>query len=95
MLDVQKSVRRMESKMDTFEICLNEVKESNKKLEASQKDMKNDFKSMTEKVDRLEEKLKTSESKCEQLEAQSRRDNLRLFGLREDENESWDETESL
>ena len=36
MLDVQRSVRRMETKMDTFEITLNEVKESNKKLKTNQ-----------------------------------------------------------
>ena len=84
----------MECKMDTFETSLNEVKESNKKLETTQKEMKDDFKDMTDKVDRLEKQLKTSESKCEQLGAQSRRDNLRLFGIQERENETWDDTET-
>ena len=55
--------------MDAFETSLNKVKESNKKLETNQVELRQDFRSLTDKVNSLEEKLKVSENKCEQLEA--------------------------
>ena len=38
--------------------------------------------------------MKASEEKRERLEAQSRRENLCIYGLSEDRNESWDDTEN-
>ncbi|MEW8544943.1 MAG: hypothetical protein AB2693_15565 [Candidatus Thiodiazotropha sp.] len=39
--------------------------------------------------------LKTSQEKCEHLEAQSTRENLRLYGVDEMQNETWEDTEKL
>ena len=44
-LYVQRRVRRMKFKMDTFETSLNEVKKSNKKLETNQVELQQDFRS--------------------------------------------------
>ena len=37
-------------------------------------------------------KTKASEERCERLEAQSRRENLRFYGFDEKKDETWEET---
>ena len=49
---------------------------------------------MNKKVTKLESDLKASEEKRERLEAQSRRENLRTYGLPEDRYESWGDTKN-
>ena len=46
------------------------------------------------KVDSLEKELRSSQEKCEHLEAQSRRENLTIYGMDERANETWEDTEA-
>ena len=64
-----------------------------KGLKQENKSLKESNALLIEKVDRLEKSVSDTNSKCEQLEGQSRRQNLRFFGLDEAENETWDQTE--
>ena len=93
MPNVQASVSNMEMRFNQFETSLSQVKESNKRLEDNQIEMNSTVNKLTTKVTTLEAELKLSQRKCEQLEAQSRRENLRLYGMEEKQNETWEETE--
>ena len=92
MPNVQASVSNMEMGFNQFETSLSQVKESNKRLEYNQIEMNSTVNHLTTKVTTLEAELKFSQPKCEQLEAQSRRENLRLYGMEEKQNETWEET---
>lgn len=93
MLEVQRSQNNMETRFSKFESSLNSVMESHSRLLESNKQMNETVGKLSQKVDKLEEKLKVSEEKCERMEAQSRRENLKFYGLEQNGNESWDETE--
>lgn len=93
MLDVQGSMRNMETKFSQFELSLKEVTETSSRLIESNREMKESMVDLSNKVDSLEVKLKTSEERCEKLEAQSRRENLRFYGFEEKKDETWEETE--
>ena len=53
-----------------------------------------DVSNLSKKVTKLESDLKVSEERRELLEAQSRCKNLRIYGLPEEKNETWEDTES-
>ena len=93
MLSVQSSVKNMETRFSQFEKSLEDVKESNRKLVESQREINDNVKELTDRVEKLETDSKSSEEKRERLEAQSRRENLRVHGLPDDRDETWDETE--
>ena len=47
----------------------------------------------TSTVENLEMRVKEAEKKNENLEAQSRRDNLKFYGIEDDRKETWEQTE--
>ena len=66
-------------------------------LEFSQKDLTDHaekIKSIEDNFSKIEATMKKHIEKTVYLENQSRRDNLRFEGLLEDDNETWDETET-
>ena len=94
MIDVQNSVKSMEGRFAQFENSLKEVQETNNKLIESNNQISEDVGNLNKKVAKLESDLKVSEEKRERLEAQSRRENLRIYGLPEEKNETWEDTEN-
>ncbi|XP_031549027.1 uncharacterized protein LOC116286615 [Actinia tenebrosa] len=64
----------------------------NKKLKSLQFSQ-NDIDEVKSKVRKLEEDLLEAEDKIDYLENQSRRNNVRISGIKEDNNESWSTTE--
>ena len=93
IIDIQNSVKNMEGRITQFENSLKEVKETSDRLIVSNNKISEEVNCLN-KVTKLESDLKASEEKRERLEAQSRRENLRTYGLPEDRNESWDDTEN-
>ena len=93
MLDVQNSMRNMETEFSHFEQSLKDVTDTSNRLLESNREMNESIVDLNGKVDSLEEKLKVSEERCERLEAQSRRENLRFYGFDEKKDETWEETE--
>ena len=87
MIDVQNSVKNMKGRFTQFENSLKEAKETSDRLIASNNKISEEVNYLSKKVTKLESDLKASEEKRERLEAQSRRENLRLYGLPEDRNE--------
>ena len=75
-------------------MSLKEVKESNALLIDSNNRISEDVSNLNKKVTKLESDLKVSEERRERLEAQSRRENLPIYGLPEEKNETWEDTES-
>ena len=94
MLTVQASVQNMESKFLQLEKSIQEVKDSNAKLIQSNCEIKDNVKDLANIVETLEIELQASEENRERLEAQLRRENLRSYGIPEDKDETWEETES-
>ena len=93
MLDVQTRMRNMESKFSNFEQSLKDVTDTSNRLLESNKVMNESIVDLNSKVENLEEQLKVSEERCEKLEAQSRRENLRFYGFEDKKDETWEETE--
>ena len=60
----------------------------------SNSEIKENVKDLANRVETLETELQASEEKRERLEAQSRRENLRFYGMPEDKDETCEETES-
>ncbi|MEW8544972.1 MAG: hypothetical protein AB2693_15715 [Candidatus Thiodiazotropha sp.] len=94
MLDVQNSVRSMESRFTQLDKSMQEIRATNEKLVESNDRINENVKTLNDRVELLESKLKDSEEKRERLEAQSRRENLRFYGMSEDRDESWEGTEN-
>ena len=94
MIDVQNSVKNMEGRFTQFESSLKEVKESNALLIDSNNRISEDVGNLNKKVTKLESDLKVSEERRQHLEAQSRCENLHIYGLLEEKNETWEDTES-
>ena len=94
MLTVQTSVQNMEGKFSQLEKSIQDVKESNQKLIESNSEIKGNVQDLTKRVESLETELQASEEKRERLEAQSRRENLRFYGIPEDKDETWEDTEN-
>ena len=69
------------------------MKESNEKLIKSNAEINEAVGNLSERVSQLEKDLKQKELKREKLEAQSRRENLRFYGIEQDRDETWQESE--
>ena len=93
MLNVQTSIRNIDNKFEDMEKSMREVKESNEKLIKSNNEINEAVGNLSERVSQLEKDLKQSELKREKLEAQSRRENLRFYGIEQDRDETWQESE--
>ena len=85
----------MEEKFEGFEQSLREVRDSTNKLEQKQDTMQISLTTMSDTIQKLEKRLKLSEDKCEQIESQSRRENLKFYGFPEKGTETWEDTETI
>ena len=90
-----------ESIVKEFKVLSEEVKELKASLEFSQAEIE-DIKKVTESVNTLDKKVDTIQVQLDQssnlldyLDNQMRRNNLRIEGVSEIENESWEKTETL
>ena len=69
-----------------MEHSLKSIREENKQLREQNQ-------SLTDKICTLQSKVEDLTDKCNNLESQSRRQNLRFFNITEDTKETWDQTE--
>lgn len=90
-----------ESMLKEFNVLSEEVKELKSSLEFSQAEIE-DIKKVAESVHHLDRKVETIQIQLDQssdlldyLDNQMRRNNLRIEGVNEIENESWEKTETL
>ena len=79
LIDIQRSIKVLDSKFDKMEKTLSDLKTENETL-------KQENAELSKKVDDLN-------SKVEHLEAQSRRENLKFFNIPESKGETWEQSE--
>ena len=106
MLDMQERIFRnlFESVLSSVNIRIDEIVKSVAELKASleysQQDIDdlwkftNTLADMEDELDEVQRSLKDKEDKIEYLENQSRRNNIRVEGIPEDEHETWSDTET-
>ena len=84
----------MNKKFDNLDKKVKELKLDNIQLKQQNETLSNQVTDLTTTVISLEIRVLETEKKNEQLEAQSRRENLKFHGINEDENETWDQSET-
>lgn len=94
ILDTHKTVTGLNQKFDKVQKDIDGLKISNDGLKRENKELNEKLTKLTDHVLNLEEKVGESERRNENLEAQSRRENLLFYGLGEQVNETWDMSEN-
>ena len=94
LLEIRKDVKQMNKKFDGLNKKVKELKLDNKQLKRQNECLSKQVTSLTSTVSGLESRIVETEKKNEQLESQSRRDNLKFYGLSEEMNESWEQSET-
>ena len=87
LLDIQKCVKRLDTKFDRMELSLQTLKDENNQLKQRNAEL-------FEKVGNLQTQVGELSAKYDNLEGQSRRENLRFFNMKEETRETWEETET-
>ena len=80
-------VKRLDTKFDRMELSLQTLKDENNQLKQQNAEL-------FEKVGNLQTQVGEMSAKYDNLEGQSRRENLRFFNMKEETRETWEETET-
>ena len=94
LLEIRKDVKHMNKKFDNLDKKVKELKLDNIQLKQQNATLSSQVMDLTTTVIGLETKVLETERKNEQLEAQSRRENLKFYGVDEDQNETWEQSET-
>lgn len=84
----------MNRKFDKLENTMTSLKQDNKTLKRQNKDLTKQVEELSSELQTVTELAKENERKNERLESQSRRENLKFFGIEESRKESWEESEN-
>lgn len=93
LLDIHRSVNRLNKKFDNIQKSVSDLKKDNLKLKQQNEYLTNKVNELSSSVAELECSSKQNELRYEKLEAQSRRENLRFFEIPETPKETWDQSE--
>ena len=93
LLDIQKSVKRLDKKFDKMEKSIKGLKKENGELKAQNTELKENVTILQDTVCDLSEQNRILTDKYESLENQSRRGNLKFYNLTENNGETWVDTE--
>lgn len=94
LLEIRRDVKQMNKKFDGMERTVKDLKKDNQHLKQQNERLSKQVYELSNSVTKLEARAKESEKKNEQLETQSRRDNLKFYGIEEDPKETWEQTET-
>ena len=83
LLDIQTHVRGLDKKFDTLEGSINDLKVENKQLREQNVILSSKVDDLTTSVNELEQSTSSLNEKHEQLESQSRRQNLIFYDINE------------
>lgn len=92
-MEIRRDVRRMNRKFDSLEKSVHDLKRDNRQLKQQNQIITNEINRMKTSFSKLEVRTTEAEKKNENLEAQSRRDNLKFFGFQDDGTETWEQSE--
>ena len=93
LLDIQVHVRNLDKKFDTLEQSINDLKLENKQLREQNVNLTGKVDELTTSVNELELSTNSLNAKHEQLESQSRRQNLIFYDMKESPKETWEQSE--
>ena len=93
LLEIRRDVKRMNTKFDSLEKSVHDLKRDNRQLKQQNRVITNEINQMKTAFSKLEVRTTEAEKKNENLEAQSRRDNLKFFGFQDDDKETWEQSE--
>ncbi|MCG8044708.1 MAG: hypothetical protein N0E48_03320 [Candidatus Thiodiazotropha endolucinida] len=93
LLEIRNDVKRMNKKFDGLDKKVKELKKDNRQLQQQNQNLSKQVTELTTTVIGLETRVKETEMKNERIEAQSRRENLKFYGVDDDSNETWDQSE--
>ena len=93
LLEIRRDVKRMNTKFDSLEKSVHDLKRDNRQLKQQNRVITNEINQMKTAFSKLEVRTAEAEKKSENLEAQLRRDNLKFFGFQDDDKETWEQSE--
>ena len=93
LLDIQRSVSRLDKKFDNIQKSVSDLKKDNKKLKQQNEQLRKQVGELSTTVSELECLSKQNEIRYEKLEGYTRRENLRFFDIPETPKETWDQSE--
>ena len=94
LLDIRREVRKTNQKFDSLETEVNNLKTNHENLKSDHEELKTSHENLQRVNEALSQKVAGMSQKLDQLENQSRRENLVFHGLKDKTNESWEESES-
>ena len=94
LLEIRKDVKQMNKKFDKLDRKVKELRNDNKQLKQQNENLSKQVNKLITTVICLENRMNEAEKKNEHLEAQSRRDNLKFYGIEEDADETWKQSET-
>ena len=94
LIDIRREMRYMNRKFDKLEDTMSSLKQDNKTLKKQNKQLTKKVEELTHNMQSVTELATENERKNERLESQSRRENLKFFGLDESRQETWEESEN-
>ena len=94
LLEIRKDVKRMNKKFDSVEKSVNYLKSENKILKSKNEKLTNEMSVLTSKVENMETIIAKNTKKQEQLELQSKKCNLKFYGLNQEQNETAIDSET-
>ena len=93
LLDIQKNCQNLNTKFDKLDKSVRGLKKENKKLQEQNLKLTKTVNTLAANVSQLEFSANENTSKLDQLEGQSRRQNLKFYDIEEGDNETWDQSE--
>ena len=94
LIDIRSEMRYMNQKFDKLENSMTSLKQDNKILKRQNKQLTQQVENLSADEQTVTELAKENERKNERLESQSRRENLKFYGIDESRKETWEESEN-
>lgn len=94
LLEIRNDVKSMNKKFGKMEKKVKGLKRDNALLKQQNEDLSKQVSAFSVSVARLEARMAETEKKNEHLEAQSRRENLKFYGINDEQGESWEQSEA-
>ena len=94
LLEIRNDIKCMNKKFDKMERSISNLEAENKALREQNELLNEKVESLTNTVSLLEKSSRQNELNCETLESQSRRNNLKFHGFKDERGETWDQSET-
>jgi regulator of replication initiation timing len=93
LLEIHRDVKSLNSKFDSLDATVEELKEENRKLAEQNKNLTSDVATLKDQVQCLQTNFEKNSKRQEKIESQNKRKNLKFYDIDQNQNESPEETE--